>query len=153
MSSTLAYQLDKWDDRFVSLANTVATWSKDPSKKVGAVLTKDRVIYGTGFNGFPSRIEDSLERYLDREIKLRLTVHAELNAILNAAKNGSKTQGCTLYSTFFPCVNCATAIIQSGVIRVVAPSYDTVSEVWKESMATSEELFLEAGLNLVKYCT
>ena len=98
-------ELNHWDNRFINVANMVATWSKDPGTKVGAVLVSERRIIATGYNGFPQGIEDYPSRYDDRETKLALTVHAEVNAILNAAKNGAKTENTTLYVTFPPCLS------------------------------------------------
>ncbi len=100
--------LNKWDQRFLNVANEVADWSKDPGTCVGSVLVKDRRILATGYNGFPAGLDDSPERYANRELKLAYTVHAEVNALLNAAKNGAETKGSTLYVTFPPCVSCST---------------------------------------------
>ena len=47
----------KWDVRFMRMAHEVASWSKDPSTKVGCVLVKDRKIISMGYNGFPRLIE------------------------------------------------------------------------------------------------
>lgn len=45
--------LSKWDERFIELARLVATWSKDPSTKVGAVIVRPyRTVASVGFNGF-----------------------------------------------------------------------------------------------------
>lgn len=109
----------KWDMRFIRLANYISNWSKDPSTKVGAVITdsKNRII-GTGYNGFPRGVYDQPERYDDKDTKHGMVVHAELNAILNAVKSVS---GCTIYvSPLFTCGECAKAIIQSGIKKVVA---------------------------------
>ena len=140
--------LDKWDERFIRIAFEVATWSKDPGTKVGAVLVDDRRIIATGYNGFPQNIEDSLERYLDRETKLAYTVHAEVNAILNAARNGSKTDGTDLYVTFPPCVACSTAVIQAGVNRVIRPDLSTAPERWRKSFHEGANLMSEAGVRV-----
>ena len=48
-----------------------------------------------------------------------LVIHAELNAILNAAELGHSTKDATIYVTTFPCSNCAIAIAQAGIKRVV----------------------------------
>lgn len=48
------------------------------------------------------------------------TIHAELNAILNAARNGVSCLDATMYCTMVPCKNCAMAIIQAGIIKVIA---------------------------------
>ena len=46
-------------------------------------------------------------------------VHAEMEAILSCARQGISTRGATLYSTTFPCHNCAKHILASGIERVV----------------------------------
>ncbi len=95
---------EQWDYRFLQLAETVATWSKDPSTKVGSVIvdSKRRVI-GLGYNGFPRRIQDLEERYSNRETKLKLVCHAERNALDNTPIS---VEGSTLYATLFPCNEC-----------------------------------------------
>ena len=141
-------ELSKWGHRFIRLATEVASWSKDPGTKVGAVLVDDRRISATGYNGFPQNIEDTIQRYSNRELKLAYTVHAEVNAILNAAKNGSPTDSSTLYVTFPPCVRCSTAVIQAGVTHVVRPALSTAPERWRESFASGMSLLVEAGVKV-----
>lgn len=46
-------------------------------------------------------------------------VHAEMSAITDAARRGVSIHGATLYSTTFPCHNCAKHIVAAGVARVV----------------------------------
>ena len=151
MTKYLPQPLEKWDQRFVRIALEVASWSKDPGTKVGAVLVSDRRILATGYNGFPTQISDSLERYNDREVKLSLTVHAEVNAILNAAKNGASTDSSTLYVTFPPCVSCATAVIQAGITRVICPDLSSAPERWIQSFTEGQNLLKEAGLLVSTY--
>ena len=105
---------EKWDKRFLEIAHQVATWSKDPSTKVGAIIVGDKLqIVSQGYNGFPRNIEDKEERLNIRELKYKFTIHAEANAIYNALYNGSSVQYCTLYCvSLFPCSECAKAIIQ-----------------------------------------
>jgi deoxycytidylate deaminase len=47
------------------------------------------------------------------------SVHAEMDAIISAARRGISLDGCTLYTTTFPCHNCARHIIASGIMKVV----------------------------------
>ena len=54
--------LTKWDRRFLRIAYEVSSWSKDVGTRVGSVLVCDRRIIATGYNGFPSKISDTLER-------------------------------------------------------------------------------------------
>lgn len=143
--------LSKWDRRFLRIAEEVRLWSKDPGTKVGCVLVNERRIISTGYNGFPQTISDDLERYIDREYKLSVTVHAEKNAILNAAKNGTKVEGSTLYVTFPPCSQCASAVIQAGVAKVVCPDPATAPERWRSNFIAANNLFYEAGVKVLYY--
>ena len=131
-----------WDRRFYAVAEQVAEWSKDPRRRVGAVVVKDKRILSTGYNGFPAGLSDSLERLNDKETKLSLTVHAELNALLSARVS---LEGSTLYVTYPPCNHCALAIVQSGVARVVSPKPNPNSS-WLESQTRSLAVFKECGV-------
>jgi dCMP deaminase len=143
--------LSKWDLRFLRIAEEVRLWSKDPGTKVGCVLVNERRILSTGYNGFPATISDDLERYIDRDFKLSITVHAEANAILNAAKNGTKVEGSTLYVTFPPCSQCASAVIQAGVAKVVCPDAASAPERWRSNFIAANNLFYEAGVQVLYY--
>ena len=136
----------RWDRRFLELSDTIARWSKDPSRGVGAVIVSPaRQIVATGFNGLPRGIEDRPER-LERPVKYDLICHAELNAIVQCACNAVSPAGCTLYSSFSPCVQCSLAIIQAGVAEVV--TYDIIGgdEHWQRSIDLARSLFDEAGV-------
>jgi len=148
--------MDKWDERFLKAADEVATWSKDPSTKVGCVIVDPELQRrtGEGFNGFPRFMSDAKELYGDfkgteeelenaRKIKYSRTIHAELNAVLFA----KKTEGCTAYVTHPPCTHCALVLIQSGIGRVVArtPSRDLLTR-WEESITKAKGFFDEAEI-------
>lgn len=134
----------KWDIRFLRLASReVAQWSKDPNKQVGCIIVSpDRRRVTFGYNGLPQGVADTDERLGDVEVKNRLSVHAELNAILNARTD---LTGWTLYVTEPPCVDCAKAIIQAGVARVVCPSGDPTSK-WYASQEEARGVLMEAGV-------
>jgi dCMP deaminase len=87
---------NKWNERFLELAKHVASWSKDPSTQVGAIIVdpETRVVLGMGYNGFPRGVDDHPDRYANRELKYSLVVHAEANAILEAGKT---CNGATLF--------------------------------------------------------
>jgi dCMP deaminase len=133
-----------WDKRFIEAARLFASWSKDPSTQVGAVIvdTEHRII-GVGYNGFPRFIKDD-DRLNSRVLKLDLMVHAELNAILNATKS---VVGAEIYVTHPPCVKCASVIIQSGIVCVASPkpTEDLLSR-WKDSLELASSLFREASV-------
>jgi dCMP deaminase len=144
----------KWDHRFMELAKHVSGWSKDPSTKVGAVVVDARrVVLGMGYNGFARGVGDSEERYNDRPTKYKLVVHAELNAVLAA---GDKARDATIY--VFPafgcpplCSNCAKAVIQAGIRRVVGytPNIDpATAERWKEELDAAFLMCNEAGVRM-----
>jgi dCMP deaminase len=137
--------MSKWDDRMANLASLVATWSKDPSTGVGAVIvdTKNRVV-SLGYNGFPRCVVDSDEMLFDRDEKLRRTIHAEENALLFASR---PVEGCTLYVTHPPCARCAAKIVQAGITRVVAQIPDELfSGRWEDDMRSASAMFGEAGV-------
>ena len=137
----------EWDYRFLSMAELISTWSKDPSTKVGAVIVdEDRRIVSLGYNGFPFGISDD-NRLDNREIKYKMVIHAECNALLFASE---PPVGCTIYThPFMPCPKCAGMIIQSGIRRVV--SYKNTNERWSEDFLLSMKMFMEAGIKLLEY--
>lgn len=135
---------EEWDLRFLGIAQReYATWSKDPDEQVGAVVVSpDRRQSTPGYNGFPTGIQDMQHKLRSNQLKNDLTVHAELNAILNARTDLS---GWTLYCTKAPCLDCAKAIIQVGIARVVCPTVETGSS-WAHSQGRAYSLMLEAGV-------
>jgi dCMP deaminase len=143
------FYMDKWDGRYLRLAKEVASWSKDPSTKVGAVAVLNGMVLAQGYNGFPRGIKDSEEKYLDRETKYQYVVHAEMNCIFNAAMNGVSLYGSTLYIYPLPaCHECAKGIIQCGVERVVSPVFENefTQRRWEKSCSTTFNMFEEAGI-------
>ena len=141
--------MTNWHNRFLELATHISSWSKDPSTKVGAVITRGNRIISTGFNGPPQKVHDLQERFLDREMKLKMTLHAEINAILFAKQD---LKGCTLYCTHPPCTQCAAMIIQSGLEEVIFPPLPSFAEApkfyerWKTDIDLSMKLFSEANI-------
>lgn len=142
--------MNKWDERYLILAKAVSTWSKDPSTQVGAVTvgTKKEVL-SQGFNGFPRGIEDSEQRYNNRQTKYKFVVHAEMNAIYNATYSGTSLDGATLYVYGLPiCSECAKGIIQVGIKKVVVEKSKELDN-WNDSVKLSSILFAEAGVELI----
>lgn len=134
---------NKWDDRFIAMAQLIAGWSKDPSTKVGAVIVDDaRRIISHGYNGFPRGVDDNPHRYEQKLVKHEMVVHAEVNAILNAK---SPVTGCTLYSTFFPCPRCAAVMIQAGIKKVITIPNES-DERYLQLRLIAQQMFTEAGV-------
>lgn len=143
----------KWDLRYIELAKLVASWSKDPGHKIGAVAVGEHgQILSTGYNGFPRGIVDSYNRLNDRDIKLKYTIHAEMNVIYNASLTNVKLENSTLYVYGLPCCEkCALGIVQAGINKVVITkqSLDD-SEFWTESWKFSKALFEEVGMEIIE---
>jgi len=145
--------LTKWDYKFIDVARLISTWSKDPSKQIGAVIiSENRNIISTGYNGFfRGDLDETKENYLNREIKYKRIIHAEANAIYNALHNGSSVKGATIYIWGLPaCHECAKAIIQSGITKVVCPVISSDSK-WAESCTDAIDFFEMAGIEVVFY--
>lgn len=143
--SSDAERRDKWDRRFLALAEHVAQWSKDPSTRVGSVIVDpNNRIVSIGYNGLPQGVRDLPERLENRELKIKLVVHAERNALLFAR---GPVVGHHIYIwPFMPCTSCAAMVIQAGITDVVAPYSDNPR--WADDFRLSQDLFKEAGVTL-----
>lgn len=140
--------ITKWDTRFLELAKTVSTWSKDPSTQCGAVIVDEhRRVLGIGYNGLPRGVPDDSELLWNREIKYKYIVHAEVNAILNAVK---EVRGCTLYIWPMPaCNECAKLIAQAGIARVVSPMPTQEQRIrWHDSFNAAYLIFNHANVKV-----
>jgi len=109
-----------WNAFFMGAALLAAKRSKDPNTKVGAtVASPDNKLVGIGYNGFPRGCEEDAFPWAREgsflETKYPFVCHAEVNALHNSI---IRPEGCTLYSTLFPCHECAKFIIQAGIARV-----------------------------------
>lgn len=135
-----------WDQRFLYVAASAASWSKDPSTRVGAVAVRNRRILATGYNGFPAGVNDSIHRLSNRQIRLAMTVHAEKNLVCDAASRGACLAGSTVYVyPLMTCGPCAGALIQAQVARVVIPDF-VEPQRWKDDFDVAREMFGEAGV-------
>ena len=147
--------MNKWDKRFIEMAEVVGSWSScyQEGRQVGAVVVKDKRILTTGYNGAPSGIDSCAERgvCLRRERNIAsgtmqevcYAVHAEQNAIIQAAKLGVSLEGATMYVTHQPCVICTRMILNSGIKKVV------YKNGYPDAFAL--ELFAQSGVELVKF--
>lgn len=138
-----------WDEYFMGLAHLSAKRSKDPNTQVGAVIvSKEHRVVGIGYNGFPNGCDDD-EFPWERDgafadTKYPYVVHAELNAILNSIQN---LNGCSIYVSLFPCNECAKAIIQSGISRIV---YESDKYAQTDGTIASKRMLRAAGVELVQ---
>lgn len=137
-----------WDEYFLAIAEVVRTKSRDRETKIGAVIVdEDNQIVATGYNGFPRGVEYSDER-LQRPAKYDFFEHAERNAIFAAARRGIPLKGCRLYlaGKHFSCLDCARAIIQTGISSVFMPEPDLSNAAYK--FQTALNLFEESGVRV-----
>ncbi len=138
-----------WDEYFMGLAHLSALRSKDPNTQVGAcIVDRDNKVVSIGYNGMPRGCNDQ-EFPWEREggfldTKYAYVVHAELNAILNSPRPVS---GCTIYVSLFPCNECAKAIIQSGIRKIV---YESDKYDGTEGNIASKKMLNEAGVELLQ---
>ena len=128
----------------MEIARTVATRATCPRARVGAVLTRDKRILTTGYNGAPSGIPHCTDVgciMVDGHC-LRAT-HAEANAIVQGALHGVSTQGATAYCTHQPCAGCSKLLISAGVVRIV------YQDAYPDEVG--EGLLAEAGVVLERH--
>lgn len=160
-----------WDEYYIKMLETVSLRASCDRGKSSAIIVRDNRILATGYVGSPSGLPscDEVGHELVRRTEIHedltpkstkncpdmslpeitlipsthciRTIHAEQNAILNCARNGVSTLESTLYCTMTPCRNCAMAIIQAGIIRVVA---------WNPYQKDSDtkDMFSKVGIEL-----
>lgn len=140
-----------WDEYFMGIALLSAMRSKDPSTQVGCcIVDNENRIISVGYNGMPRCCDDDVypwERSQGLDGKYLFVCHAELNAILNC-HNGGSVQGSTVYTTLFPCNECAKAIVQSGIREIVYYS-DKYADT--DSTIASKKMFDSAGVTYRAY--
>ena len=140
-----------WDEYFMGIALLSAMRSKDPSTQVGAcIVNSENRILSMGYNGMPRSCSDD-EFPWDKNgnplnSKYLYVCHAELNAILNCASGN--VRGCTVYTTLFPCNECAKAIIQSGIKLVI---YDDDKYADSPASIAARRMFDAAGVEYRRY--
>lgn len=141
-----------WDEYFMGIAILSAQRSKDSSTQVGAcIVNEEKKIVAVGYNGMPTGCNDDdmpWERTgsTSLDTKYPFVCHAELNAILN--RNTASLKNATLYVTLFPCNECAKAIIQSGIKRVV---YAENKYAYTEGVKASKLMFEKCGVETSEY--
>ena len=138
-----------WDEYFMGLAHLSALRSKDPNTQVGAaIIDENNRVVSVGYNGLPRGCSDD-EFPWSREggflvTKYAYVVHAELNAILNSPR---PVRGCTLYVSLFPCNECAKAIIQAGIKKIV---YESDKYDGTDANVVSKRMLRAACVELVQ---
>lgn len=143
---------DSWNEYFFTIVHAVGARATCDRGKCAAIVVKDRHILSTGYVGAPPGLphcDDAGHLYrkvihIDGTTKEHCvrTVHAEANALAQAAKFGASVADARLYSTMFPCFDCAKLIIAAGITQVYA-------EFDYPASADSKALFTAAGIHWV----
>lgn len=138
-----------WDDYFMQIAKVVSTKSKDCSTKVGSVVVNQfNNIVATGFNGCCRGIDDTVGGRYQHPDKMFFVEHSETNALHAAARIGIPLDGASIYTTKYPCSNCARAIIQCGLRKVITYPSDITNKLWNEHAIHSEQMFSETNVEV-----
>lgn len=128
-----------WDEYFMQIARTVATRATCPRASVGAVLTRDKRILTTGYNGAPRGVRHCTDvGCMMVDGHCQRATHAEANAIVQGALHGVSLAGATAYCTHEPCAGCTKLLISAGVTRIV------YADAYPDRAAS--ELLAEAGV-------
>ena len=140
-----------WDEYFMGVAYLASFRSKDPNSQVGAcIVDNNNKILSMGYNGFPRGCSDDEFPWAREgdalETQYAYVTHSELNAILNY--HGTSLEGSKIYVTLFPCNECAKAIIQAGIKRIV---YDSDKYDGTPSVVASKRMLKAAGVVMQKY--
>lgn len=148
------FNCDKWDARFFAMADLVASWSEDQSRRVGCVVVGDaNEVRSTGYNGMPRGVNGEHASRHSRENgeKYLWFEHAERNALFNMLRTGVSTSGCRLYCNSFPCADCARAIIQSGIAELRTFRPDLKDKVFGRHFEVAMDMLEESGVNVRLY--
>jgi dCMP deaminase len=164
--------MERWDNYFLKMARTAGENSQCLSRKIGAIIVKDKSIISTGYNGPPRGVPTCDKRWgVDKALSFDLPMdkngqcprlamgfksgegleyciagHAERNAIVNTVREGGpSTKGATMYCDCgTPCTPCLVEIINSGIIEIVVTSLDLYDK-------TAEYLIKTSGIKVREY--
>lgn len=134
-------------------AENVAEMSKDPSKKVGAIITFNGLIYAHGYNKFPIWFDNEKVKFLDKELKGKLIIHAEVSALDNLMPMYWH-EDLIMYVTCFPCYYCASYIVNSKVnIKEIHIKKQDLSEdfIKRYRLDESKELLNKHGIEVIEH--
>jgi dCMP deaminase len=138
--------------KLLKIAYSEAKKSTNPATQNGAVLVDDKgnvVLSAT--NSFPDGIEETKERQI-KPLRHKFSVHAEKNVLYRAARLGLKTKGLTMVCPWAACSDCAQAIIQTGIRRLVTHKQALdKSGHWQENIRLAFSMLHEAGVEIVVF--
>jgi dCMP deaminase len=124
-----------------------AAASPNRVRKVGAALAACDGVIISDCNAFPVGVRDLEERHAG-DGRFVWMEHAERRVIFAAARRGVATSGARMTSTFFPCIDCARAIVEAGVVRLDTPAPAFDDPVWGASFERSQIILEEGGVEI-----
>jgi dCMP deaminase len=137
----------------MGIAFQVAMRSNCVKRRVGAVISKDRRIISTGYNGTPRGALNCNEGGCPRcnalaasgtKLDECLCSHAEENALTQSAYHGTSVAEGTIYVTLSPCLMCTKMLINAGIREVVYNADYPLGE-------TAKSLLERCGLTLRRH--
>ena len=131
----------------MAAALAIARKSPNRVRQVGAVLVARGGEVIAAWNDFPSGVRDFEERHAG-DGRFVWMEHAERSAIFSAARRGIATAGARLTTTFFPCIDCARAIVMAGIVCVETPPPALDDPVWGAAFLRSRVILEEGGVEL-----
>lgn len=140
----------EWHKRYLRIAKEVSTWTSCLRRGVGSVITVNRRLVATGYNGAPTGVKSCKElnhclregRKSGEGLDLCRGTHSEQNALIQAARYGISVNGGDMYVTTLPCLTCMKLIINAGIKRVFfLEDYNS---------PLTSDLAKEAGVKLIK---
>lgn len=131
-----------WSETYFEIAKVFAKRSHDPRTKVGAVLVKNGVIIGLGYNGAPRKFRMTFD--WNSAEKYTYVIHAEMNAVANACAAGASVVGADMYLTLSPCHDCMKLLIQHQIKNIY------YLEEYKD-IVLSKKIAGACGIKLQKY--
>ena len=133
---------------FKGIVELVSGLSDDPSRGVGTIIVdQNNNILSYGSNTIPTGVIKDVDR-VNKPNKYKWIEHSERNAIYSAVKRGISLDGSKMYCTYFPCCDCARAIIQSGIIELITSKPDINHEKWGESWNLASLMLEESGVKI-----
>ena len=120
-------------------------FSDDIHTKTGAmlILSDGTEMYGT--NHFPGGVFKHPKR-LERPTKYMYCEHAERDVIYACARHGISTEGAVMVLDWFPCTDCARAIVMAGIDKVYCkqPDWENDRYGFKDAL----QILIEAEQNI-----
>ncbi len=131
----------------------VAKQSHDPSTQNGALLINEQgALLAIDVNRFPDGVLENDERW-ERPLKYKIIEHAERNVIFRLARQGIKTESLIMVCPWAACSDCARAIIQCGIKKLVThkQAHDRSPEFWQKEMDVAFTMLREANVEIVMF--